>query len=140
VRPDPLLAVLIGLTVVGLVRAVEWLDPPAADRCRVTGVIDGDSLTLLCGSEAFEARLVGIDAPEMHGACPAETAAARRSRDGFRALVAAAAEVEVRRHGRDRYGRVLVDLMLDGVDVTEILLAQGHGRPYYGGRRAGWCG
>jgi endonuclease YncB( thermonuclease family) len=47
--------------------------------------------------------------------------------------------VEVRIEGRDKYGRDLIRLILDGADAADILISQGHARPYGGGAREGWC-
>jgi endonuclease YncB( thermonuclease family) len=45
----------------------------------------------------------------------------------------------MRFEGADRYGRYLVRLDVDGVDIAETLLAEGFARRYAGGRRANWC-
>lgn len=39
----------------------------------------------------------------------------------------------------DRYGRTLARMMLDGLDVAELLIAENLARKYAGGRRQGWC-
>lgn len=43
-------------------------------------VTDGDTVTLGFGKAARRIRLTGYDAPEMNGACPAESARAREAR------------------------------------------------------------
>lgn len=48
-------------------------------------VSDGDTVTLGYGSEARRIRLTGFDAPEIEGACPAESAAALRAQMELRA-------------------------------------------------------
>lgn len=79
--------------------------------------IDGD--TLRCGRERI--RLLGIDAPEMPGHC-------RRGRrcvkgDPFASKAALAAAIArgpatIERHGRDRYGRTLARVRVNGVDLA----------------------
>lgn len=110
----------------------------------VDRVIDGDTLAVT--AEVWpgvvvraRVRLLGVDAPELRGACPAERAAAAAARD----LVAALAGARVTLTGirRDKYaGRVDARVALaDGRDLGAVLIAAGLGRPYDGGRRGGWC-
>ena len=112
----------------------------------VTAVIDGDTLAVAArawpGIEAVgPVRLLGIDAPELHGRCEAETAAAEAAREAVRALAPPGTLVVLSEIGRDKYGRTLARVRLaDGRDLGATLLAQGHGRPYAGGKREGWCG
>lgn len=105
----------------------------AQRRCRA---IDGD--TLACGSERV--RIMGLDAPEMRGECPAEVAAARAAKDRLAVLIASGISLEP--HGRDRYRRLLAIVRdRQGRDVAQILIRERHARQYDGrGRREGWCG
>ena len=43
--------------------------------------------------------------------------------------------------GRDKYGSRVVGNILthQGEDVATLLLAEGHARPYRGGKRVSWC-
>lgn len=112
----------------------------------VTAVIDGDTIAVSArawpGIEAVGlVRLLGIDTPELHGRCDAETAAAQAARAAVRDLAPPGAVVTLSQVGTDKYGRILARVALaDGRDLSLTLLAQGHGRPYAGGRREGWCG
>lgn len=120
------LALLAGLLLAG---------PAAAQgaRCRA---VDGD--TLRCGRERV--RVVGLDAPELHGArCPAELRLARAATARLDAL--AARGVTLRPMGRDRYARLLAVVRTrDGRDVAMVLIREGLARPYDGrSRRRGWC-
>lgn len=102
-------------------------------RCRA---VDGD--TLRCGAERV--RVVGLDAPELHGArCPAELRLARAATARLDGL--AARGVTLRPMGRDRYRRLLAVVRTrDGRDVASVLIREGLARPYDGrGRRRGWC-
>lgn len=53
--------------------------------------------------------------------------------------IAAAHEIRLSGGGRDRYGRLLVTLWLDGRDVAGEMIAEGLAVPYDGGRRINWC-
>ncbi|MFE3837698.1 thermonuclease family protein [Pseudogemmobacter sonorensis] len=159
-RLDPTLIALCAATLLGLVGLAGRLAPvpvpvpvpteagEAAGGCRPGYVHDGDTMELVCaasegagrGRAERRARLIGIDTPEMAGECAEEIRAAHAARSALIGLIAAAAEIRVEARGRDRYGRVLVRLWLDGRDASESLIALGHGRPYDGGARMGWCG
>lgn len=119
---------------VALILALSLAAAPAVAQPRAVA-IDGDTLTL--GGERI--RVMGLDAPEMHGRCPRETALAARARDRLQQLVAGG--IWLQRRGRDQYGRTLA-VVLDstGADVAVILISEGLARPYDGrGQRRGWC-
>lgn len=97
--------------------------------------VDGDTIRV----DGERVRVMGLDAPEMHGACPAEVSAARRARDRMAELVSGG--VTLRRHGRDRYRRLLAVVEDSrGRDVAGVMIREGLARPYGGERRQGWCG
>jgi endonuclease YncB( thermonuclease family) len=70
--------------------------------------IDGD--TIACGEERI--RLVDIYAPELG------EPGGQLAREKLRQRLEAGA-IEIRRHGRDRYGRTLGDVYVDGVRVIQ---------------------
>lgn len=109
--------------------------------CRVPSVIDGDTVTLWCpGQSPVRARLVGFDTPELFSPnCAWEAQQALKAKWRLRLLIWDADDLLVVRKGRDRYGRALVALGLDGVPVARSMIETGLARPYHGGRRAGWC-
>jgi endonuclease YncB( thermonuclease family) len=82
---------------------------------------------------------MGLDAPELHGRCPAEIAQARAARHRLAVLVKDG--VTLHPHGRDRYRRLLAVVRDSrGRDVALVMIREGHARPYDGrGRRQGWC-
>lgn len=113
----------------------------AAAACLMIVVIDGD--TIRCDGETV--RMANIDAPETHQAkCEAE----RRLGDLATARLAELLEkgpVTIRRgdpaDGRlkDRHGRTLALIHVNGRDVGALMIAEGLVRPWTGKRR-GWCG
>lgn len=118
---------LIGLT-------LALLAAPAAAQQRAE-VIDGD--TIRVGGRSV--RIVGIDAPELRGACQREVRLARQARDRMAVLVRHGVVLELR--GSDRYRRQLAVVRdRQGRDLARIMIAEGLARPYTGrGRREGWC-
>lgn len=100
-------------------------------------VIDGD--TLRDGEERF--RVENIDAPERgaRAECLDERALAEAARAYLVEWVARARRVEARPVGRrDRYGRILARIDIDGVDLGERLMARGLAQRWRG-RKADFC-
>ena len=89
----------------------------------VTNVVDGDTVDLDNGERV---RLVGIDTPEL-GDCGADIAAATVTDMVLGKAVTLAASDE----DRDRYGRLLRYVDVDGVDVGGTLLLLGQAVPRY---------
>ena len=123
---------------------------PAADYAwPVVRVIDGDTVKVDAGADlppelaALSVRLRGVDTPEKGGRakCEAARQAGEPATAFAAAMIAGAGSVLVRDPAWGKWGgRVIADLVLDGVSLSAALLAAGHGRPYSGGRRKGWCG
>lgn len=97
--------------------------------------VDGD--TIDCGGRRI--RIVNIDAPELHGACPAEIQAAERAKLAALIAMETATVRVVPEKGRDKYGRTLAHVAIDGRDLGDTLVSQNLARPYSGGARKGWC-
>jgi endonuclease YncB( thermonuclease family) len=91
----------------------------AAPVWQVVSVHDGDTLTALDASNVqHKVRLNGIDAPEIGQAFGTV------SRDGLRALVLRKS-VTIHGQERDRYGRVLGRLEVEGQDVNRQMVLDG---------------
>ena len=106
------------------------------DRMRV---IDGDTLEDMRDDITY--RVVNIDTPETgsRARCAAERALGNRATDAVRSLVDQARRLELRPTGRrDRYGRTIAFVLIDGRDMGETLIAEGLARPWRG-RREPWC-
>ena len=110
---------------------------------------DGDSGTI----NGKDFRLAGVDAPETGGVgaaiggakCEVERALGRDAKDYMQALTRGA-ELEITAdYAIDRYGRHVIDLAADGMDVGKSGLAGGHLRSWqHDGTKAleerpNWC-
>jgi len=118
---------------------------PGPVPARVVRVVDGDTLTVeatiwLGQRLTVNARVRGIDTPELHGACEREKAMAEAARSAL-AKMAEARAVRLTNIANGKYaGRVLADVETeDGTDVAAYMLATGLARPYDGSTRASWC-
>ena len=138
----PDLTAYIALTLLGLLAAAERFAPyhGAAVDCRISYVIDGDTVGLLCGSEKRVGRLLGYDAPEVKSPkCPAEAAWGRRATERLRRLLSGS-DLVIYRQGKEKYGRDLVLITVAGRDVASVMIGEGLGVDYHGEARRNWCG
>jgi micrococcal nuclease len=102
-------------------------------------VIDGDTIEDMRADITY--RIVNIDTPETgsRARCAAERELGNQATREARALITAAADLELRPTGRiDRYGRTIAFVLIDGRDLGETLIAEGLARPWRG-RREPWC-
>lgn len=106
-------------------------------RASAVRVVDGDTIEF--GGQSI--RLLGFDTPETYYAdCPAEKARGDAATARLRQLIRGAGSLQLfLRNERDRYGRGLGRLLVDGHDVGEVLISEGLARRYNGGQRGGWC-
>lgn len=77
-----------------------------------------------------------IDTPELTGKCASERALAIRSRSRLRELLVEG--FEVHREGKDRFGRTLAIVTVNGRSVGDQLVREGLARTW-SGRREPWC-
>ncbi|MBE1237409.1 thermonuclease family protein [Phaeovibrio sulfidiphilus] len=122
---------------------------PASEPVRVEvsrdriWVIDGDTISL----DGRRLRTLSIDTPEIKGArCARERLQGQAAQRRLISLVRRAGHIEIVWSGREgKYGRPLIDLMIDGKNVAETLLAEGLALPWEPGRSAWqtrkrhWC-
>jgi endonuclease YncB( thermonuclease family) len=144
------LKLAVGLAVGGLVLMPALADlvnaamktvASAQGDCRILRVVDGDTPSMLCPEDGvLSARLTGFDTPEKYSPrCLSEFVAAERAAWALRTLIQKADRISLEQAGTDRYGRALVRLRLDGVDVARAMIRAGLARPYGGGPRGSWC-
>ncbi|SHE71047.1 Endonuclease YncB, thermonuclease family [Desulfacinum infernum DSM 9756] len=114
------IGVFLGLWGIGVL----FLGVPAwAWTGRVVEVHDGDTLTVLRGSETVKVRLYGVDCPEKSQEGGPEAMA-------FVVRMVQGRDVSVRPVTRDRYGRTVAWVQADGGLLNEKLVASGHAWVY----------
>lgn len=129
-----------------LVEASRSGDAGVRQSAQVMYVIDGDTFEarvhLWQGLDiTTRVRLRGVDAPELKARCLEESRMAQAARAALTAMLKEGG-VTIYNVGPDKYnGRVVADVATRATpNVSAALIAAGHGRPYNGGHRAGWCG
>jgi endonuclease YncB( thermonuclease family) len=117
-------------------RAPRWITTAIAAAAGWI-VIDGD--TIHSAGERY--RLLGIDAPEIHHAqCDAERRLGTLTKHRLETLLQTG-QVEFHPDPpieRDRYGRLLARLLVDGEDAACVLIREGYAVPW-SGRREDRC-
>ena len=102
--------------------------PGPRDNC----VVDGDTFW----TDGEKVRIADIDAPEIEGKCAFERDLALEARNRLAELLGEA--FSLRRQGKDRYGRTLVIVTVNGASAGQVLVAEGLARRWTG-RREAWC-
>lgn len=116
-------------------------------RCKINRVIDGDTVDVdielgfgvVLSDERV--RIMGIDTPESRTRDKVEKLFGLASKKRLKELLADGCilKTQIARDGEDmkgKFGRVLGDFILDtGERVTELMAAEGHCVPYYGGSK-----
>jgi endonuclease YncB( thermonuclease family) len=106
------------MPILGLLLAFFLPEEPTDLQGKVVRIADGDTITILVDRQQFRVRLNSIDAPERGQEF------SQRSRQALADLVFGK-EVRVETHGKDRYGRVIGDVYVDGKLVNEIMVRDG---------------
>ncbi|QLC26969.1 thermonuclease family protein [Parasphingopyxis algicola] len=104
---------------------------------RLNCVVDGDTFWMA----GQKIRILDIDTPELSPPrCAEEERLGEAAKHRLHVLLNSGA-VTLERAGRDRdrYGRLLRRVRVDGTPVGRVLIREGLARAYGGGRRS-WCG
>jgi endonuclease YncB( thermonuclease family) len=122
-----------------------WRELEGRHRVDALSTLDGDTFVArihLASGQSFttRVRLRSVDAPEMEASCDSERRRAERATAALRTLLRQGG-VTIFNVGPDKYqGRIVADVATRQTsDVSETLIRAGHGRPYAGGHRDGWC-
>lgn len=112
-------------------------------RCEILRVLDGDTVDVNVdlGFGVFtrqRLRMYGVNSPEK------DTEAGKEALQFVSQLLYGASEVLIRTmkqsgrskaEKREKFGRYLVHLVVDGYPLTDLIIAAGHGKAYFGGKR-----
>ncbi|MEZ0168358.1 thermonuclease family protein [Microvirga sp. TS319] len=103
----------------------ETIDP------RTLCVVDGDTIWILKPDRTVseKVRVQNIDAPELRRPrSRRELSRAVAATEFVRDTIRQADTVTIRRRGKDRYGRTLARIAIDGLDLGRLLIRRGHAR------------
>ena len=114
----------------------------------ITRVIDGDTVAFQADflpaplKKELSIRVYGVDTPEKgHRAqCASEAQRGEAASAFTKQMIAASQQRQVVLMDWDKYGgRVLGDVILNGISLRQQLIANGFAREYYGEAKTSWC-
>ena len=112
---------------------------------RVGNIIDGDTFSAVVKLDgdigiSVRVRVLGIDTPEIHGACEYERKMAAAAREKLAEMIPPGTTVELTNVRDDKYlGRIDANVADGRGDIGARMIRAGLARKYRGGKRAGWC-
>jgi endonuclease YncB( thermonuclease family) len=115
---------------------------------QILKVTDGDTVVISAPflpaplKPQLSVRVFGVDTPEKgHRAqCPSEAQRGAAASEFTKKAVASTKKHQVILYGWDKFGgRVLGDMILDGVSLRGELIRNGFAREYYGDAKQSWC-
>ena len=115
---------------------------------QITRVIDGDTVAFAADflpaplKKELSIRVYGVDTPEkgFRAKCPSEDARGQAATAFTKQAIANAQKRQIVLMDWDKYGgRVLGDVLLDGMSLRKMLIINGYAREYYGEAKTSWC-
>ena len=110
-------------------------------RVYLERVIDGDTcdVTIDLGFDVKmkhqRIRFFVLNTTESRTSDLEEKALGLLAKDYTKKMLEEAEEIILISHERGKYGRILGELICDGVNLNDSLIADGHAVPYFGGKR-----
>lgn len=115
---------------------------------KIIRVNDGDTVVIAAPflpsplKPELAVRVFGVDTPEKgHRAqCPSEDQRGQAATAFTKNAVASTQRHQVTIYGWDKFGgRILGDMILNGVSLRQELIRNGFAREYYGDAKQSWC-
>lgn len=113
-------------------------------KAKVLKVYDGDTFWIVAFHDGkmfrFNTRLYGVDTPELKGESKEKALEAKKyvSEKILNKIV----DIQVLTNTiyndkkiKDKYGRLLSIIHIDGINLANDLIDRGHGKPYFGGTK-----
>ena len=114
----------------------------------ITRVIDGDTVAFQADflpaplKKELSIRVFGVDTPEkgFRGQCESEKQRGEQASEFTKLVIKSTKKHQVILYGWDKFGgRVLGDMILDGMSLRALLIKNGFAREYYGDAKQSWC-
>lgn len=108
-------------------------------KAKVIEVYDGDTVTLAFKFDSSfyrkRCRVKGVDCPEIRSKSEDEKNRAIQAKLFVRDLVLNKVVFAVFDSKEDKYGRLLADILVNDMKLSEIIIEKGHGYSYDGGKK-----
>lgn len=107
---------------------------------KVTKIVDGDTVDVEIDL-GFDVtikqrlRLKGIDTPETKTKNKEEKELGLKAKRITEECIRCAKSIVIRTHKDDKYGRMLAEIIADGINVNQKLIDEGFAVPYDGGKK-----
>jgi len=108
-----------------------------ADEFKVARVTDGDTIKIRGTSGGMTIRLVGIDAPEPSHKKREPGQPFSQQATKYLAGLVLNKTISLKEYGKDRYGRTLAEVYLEGRNINIEMVKAGSAEVYRGDPRAG---
>lgn len=112
---------------------------------KVISVYDGDTFRVnidgypaLIG-ENISIRVNGVDTPEIRAKCSDEKQLALAAKAYTQEQLTTANTIMLTNIERGKYFRLVADVILDGKNLSDLLIANNLGKHYQGGKKGNWC-
>lgn len=119
--PKQLFAILVFIFVIVFIQ--NYIAQTPNYEAKVVRVIDGDTIEILEGQNKKRVRFYGIDAPEL------KQAYGEQSKKFLNSLINDK-NVEIIQKDKDKYGRILAIVKLEGRDINQIMVKSGFAWAY----------
>lgn len=118
---------------------------PDVAVAKVISVYDGDTFRVnidgypaLIG-ENISIRVNGVDTPEIRAKCNDEKTLALAAKEYTLKQLSNANTILLTNIERGKYFRLVADVIIDGKNLSELLISNNLGKQYQGGKRQSWC-
>lgn len=111
----------------------------------ITKIVDGDTIEIEVDflpielGKYIKLRINSIDSPELHGQCLDEVDKAKKAKKFLNDLIKSGRDVKIVLNGRDKYFRLLGDVIVDGKPVSVTMVETNHAVLYSGATKQSWC-
>ena len=111
----------------------------------ITSIYDGDTFRVnIKGFPAIigdrmSVRINGIDTPELRGKCEREKVLERKAKQFTVRKLRTGKSIILKNIKRGKYFRLIADVYIDGINLGEQLIKQGHAVRYKGKTKISWC-
>ena len=141
---------------IALALLLAWTAPSAAQKtpagvtydATIVRAVDGDTVTIAAPylpaplKPELGVRIFGVDTPEkgFRAKCKSERVRGEQASTFTKDVITATKKHQVVLYGWDKFGgRVLGDILLDGMSLRDLLIKNGFAREYFGDAKQSWC-
>jgi endonuclease YncB( thermonuclease family) len=114
----------------------------------IVRAVDGDTIVIAAPylpaplKPELGVRIFGVDTPEksFRGKCESEKKRGEQASEFTKLVIKSTKKHQVVLYDWDKFGgRVLGDILLDGMSLRQLLIKNGFAREYFGDAKQSWC-